>query len=160
MPIRATSPRPGRLPRRGPRPLPTTLCRAVWPLLAAAALAQAPAGGADPVLDSERGGDPLPPAAALAAVTCRLPARITLLAGEPVIRNPVAACSDDAGRLLVAENLSYAEKGAAGAPPHGDRVVMLEDADGDGAAERHATLVDGLRGLSGVAVGRGGLWVL
>jgi putative membrane-bound dehydrogenase-like protein len=132
----------------------------LWPLLTAAALAPVPARGADPALDSERGGDPLPPAAALAAVSCRLPARITLLASEPVIRNPVAACSDDAGRLLVAENLSYAEKGAAGAPRHGDRVVMLEDADGDGDAERHATLVDGLRGLSGVAVGRDGLWVL
>ena len=110
--------------------------------------------------NSEHGGEPLPPDAALEAIRCRLPATVSLWAAEPVIRNPVAATVDTAGRLLVAENLSYAEKPIGTHPSLRDRVVMLEDHDGDGRAEHHATLVDGLETLSGVATGRGGLWVL
>ena len=116
---------------------------------------------AEPVVEnSERAGEPLPPDEALAAIETRLPCRIAVLATEPAIRNPVAACCDAAGRLLVAENLTYAEKPLKIDPRFRDRVTMLEDADGDGSAERRATLVDGLEGLSSLAVGRGGLWLL
>ena len=110
--------------------------------------------------NTERAGEPLPPEAALAAIEARLSPRIDLFAAEPVIRNPVAACVDAAGRMIVAENLPYAEKPLKTDPRFRDRVTMLEDADGDGTAERHATLVDGLEGLASVAVGRGGLWLL
>ena len=110
--------------------------------------------------NTERAGEPLPPEAALAAIEARLSPRIDLFAAEPVIRNPVAACVDAAGRMIVAENLTYAEKPLKTDPRFRDRVTMLEDADGDGRAERQATLVDGLEGLASVAVGRGGLWLL
>lgn len=110
--------------------------------------------------NTERAGEPLPPEAALAAIEARLSPRIDLFAAEPLIRNPVAACVDAAGRMLVAENLTYAEKPLKTDPRFRDRVTMLEDADGDGTAERHATLVDGLEGLASVAVGGGGLWLL
>jgi putative membrane-bound dehydrogenase-like protein len=110
--------------------------------------------------NTERAGDPLAPPVALGGVACRLPATVTLLAAEPEIRNPVGAAVDAAGRLLVAELLTYAEKPARSDPRFRDRVTMLEDADGDGMAERRATLVDGLDALSSVAVGRGGLWLL
>jgi putative membrane-bound dehydrogenase-like protein len=110
--------------------------------------------------NSETAGDPPSPADALATITTRIPARVTVFAAEPTIRNPVAACSDPAGRLLVAENLTYAEKPLKTDLRFRDRVTILEDADGDGTAERKATLVDGLEGLASVAVGRGGLWLL
>ena len=116
---------------------------------------------AEPAVEnSERAGEPMPPGEALSAIEARLSPRIDLFAAEPSIRNPVAACVDAAGRLLVAENLTYAEKPLKTDPRFRDRVTMLEDADGDGSAERHATLVDGLEGLASVAVGRGGLWLL
>lgn len=128
-------------------------------LLAAMAAAAAPE--AEPVVEnSERAGEPMPPGEALSAIEARLSPRIDLFAAEPSIRNPVAACVDAAGRLLVAENLTYAEKPLKRDPRFRDRVTMLEDADGDGTAERQATLVDGLEGLASVAVGRGGLWLL
>jgi len=119
------------------------------------------AAAAEPALDNtERAGEPLHPDEALSAVESRLAPRIGLFAAEPAIRNPIAACVDPAGRLLVAENLTYAEKPQKTDPRFRDRVTMLEDADGDGRAERQATLVDGLEGLASVAVGRGGLWLL
>ena len=134
------------------------------PLLLSCFLAPVAAAAAretEPAVDnSERAGEPMPPGEALAAIETRLSPRIDLFAAEPSIRNPVAACVDAAGRLLVAENLTYAEKPLKTDPRFRDRVTMLEDADGDGSAERHATLVDGLDGLASVAVGRGGLWLL
>jgi putative membrane-bound dehydrogenase-like protein len=137
---------------------------ALLPLLLSCLLAAMAAGAApeaEPALEnSERAGEPMPPGEALSAIEARLSPRIDLFATEPVIRNPVAACVDAAGRLLVAENLTYAEKPLKTDPRFRDRVTMLEDADGDGTAERQATLVDGLEGLASVAVGRGGLWLL
>lgn len=110
--------------------------------------------------NSEHAGDPLPPEEALAAIRCRLPAAFTLLAAEPTIRNPIAATADAAGRLVVAENLTYAEKPLKSDPRFRDRVTLLADDDGDGRAEHRAILVDGLEALASVAVGRGGLWLL
>ena len=110
--------------------------------------------------NTERAGDPLPPELALAAITSLADARVTLFAAEPVIRNPIAAVVDTSGRLLVAENLTYAEKPLKTDTRWHDRVTLLEDADGDGRAERHATIVDGLSGLTSISVGRGGLWLL
>lgn len=128
-------------------------------LVVATAPADVPVTTAAPE-NSETAGDPLPPPEALAVIECRLPAVVTLLAAEPTVRNPVAASVDAAGRLLVAELLTYAEKPLKTDRRFHDRVVMLEDADGDGVAERQATLVDGLETLASVAVGRGGLWLL
>jgi len=110
--------------------------------------------------NSERAGEPLPAEAARAAVATRVAMEVTLLASEPAIVNPIAATVDAAGRLLVAENLTYAERPLRTDTRWRDRVTLVEDADGDGVAERHALLVDGLVGLTGLTVGRGGLWLL
>ena len=150
------------------RPLPTRrgvvrLVGGLFPLLLPGifALTAVGAAAAEPALENtERAGEPLHPDEALSAVESRLAPRLGLFAAEPAIRNPIAACVDPAGRLLVAENLTYAEKPQKTDLRFRDRVTMLEDADGDGRAERQATLVDGLEGLASVAVGRGGLWLL
>ena len=87
---------------------------ALLPQLLTCLLAAMAAGAApetEPATENtERAGEPLPPEAALAAIEARLSPRIDLFAAEPVIRNPVAACVDAAGRMIVAENLTYAEK--------------------------------------------------
>ena len=121
------------------------------------------AGGADAAtLDTEPGA-PMAGADAVRAVRpgASVPAgvEVTLLAAEPVIRNPIGAATDSRGRLWVAENLTYAEKGVLRDGPLSDRVTVLEDADGDGVAERHRVAIDGLVGLTGVAVGHGGVWL-
>ncbi|MSR26798.1 MAG: hypothetical protein EXS06_07250, partial [Planctomycetaceae bacterium] len=166
---RAAGPRRMFFPAARSRSLPTRrgvvrLVGGLLPLLLPGIFALTAVGGAaaaEPALaNTERAGEPLHPDEALSAVESRLAPRIGLFATEPAIRNPIAACVDPAGRLLVAENLTYAEKPQKTDPRFRDRVTMLEDADGDGRAERQATLVDGLEGLASVAVGRGGLWLL
>ena len=116
------------------------------------------ASGSD-TIDTEKSGTPPAPAAALR--TIRVPADLTvgLFAAEPVIRNPIAATVDAAGRMWVAENLTYAEPNLRYDQRLSDRVTVLEDADGDGAAERHRVAIDGLKALTGVAVGHGGVWL-
>ena len=132
----------------------------LWGVLAPAAPAEVPTSTDQAPENTERAGDPLPPDEALSAIRSRLPATVTAFAFEPAIRNPVAATVDAAGRIVVAENLTYAEKPLKSDPRFRDRVVMLADADGDGRAEHRATLVDGLESLTSVTVGRGGLWLL
>lgn len=114
--------------------------------------------GAD-TIDTEKSGAPPAPAESLR--TIRIPADLTvgLFAAEPVIRNPIAATVDPVGRLWVAENLTYAEPALRYDQRLSDRVAVLVDADGDGVAERHRVAIDGLKGLTGVAVGRGGVWL-
>jgi len=128
----------------------------------AVALAVAVTVAAEPgsdTLDTEKSGTPPPPVATLR--TIRAPADLTvgLFAAEPVIRNPIAATVDAAGRMWGAENLTYAEPALRYDQRLSDRLTVLEDADGDGVAERHRVAIDGLKGLTGVAVGRGGVWL-
>jgi putative membrane-bound dehydrogenase-like protein len=108
-------------------------------------------------------GDPMAAADAARAVRPGRSApegvEVTLFAAEPVITNPIGAATDPQGRLWVAENLTYAEKSVLRDGPLRDRVSVLEDADGDGVAERQRVAIDGLEGLTGVAVGHGGVWL-
>ncbi len=131
-------------------------CAAVTLTLAVAVTV---AVGSD-TLDTETSGTPPPPAATLR--TIRAPAALAtgLFAAEPVIRNPIAATVDVAGRMWVAENLTYAEPDLRYDLRLSDRVTVLEDADGDGVAERHHVAIDGLKGLTGLALGRGGVWLM
>lgn len=60
----------------------------------------------------------------------------TLFAAEPMLANPTAMDIDAEGRVWVTEGVVY--RTALGRPnkrPEGDRIVVLEDADGDGKAD-------------------------
>jgi putative heme-binding domain-containing protein len=83
--------------------------------------------------------------------------QVELVASEPDIVNPVAMTFDDRGRIWITESVEYPRKPAG---PGRDRVKILEDADGDGRAEKVSIFADGLNIPSGVAVGYGGVWVL
>ena len=106
---------------------------------------------------------------------------VELVASEPLVRQPVAIEFDDDGRLWVIQYLQYPNPaGLARAqvdrysrtkydktpepPPRGprgaDRITILEDADGDGRAERGKDFVSGLNLASGLAFGHGGVFVL
>ena len=103
-----------------------------------------------------------------------------VFASEPEVRQPVAACFDERGRMWVIEYLQYpAPAGLKPVavdqylrtvydrvpepPPHGprgaDRIKILEDTDGDGRADKITTFLEGLNLASGLAVGYGGLFV-
>src|SRR5262245_56211768 len=79
-----------------------------------------------------------PPTPEEAARMLHLPPgfRATLFAGEPDVRQPIAMTTDDRGRLWVAECYTYAERAVNFAADHRDRVVILEDADGDGKFDK------------------------
>jgi putative membrane-bound dehydrogenase-like protein len=79
---------------------------------------------------------------------------VTLAAAEPDVRQPIALAFDDRGRIWIAECHSYPDWSARGR----DRILVLEDGDGDGSLERRKVFREGLANLSGVEVGFGGVW--
>src|SRR5688572_4108289 len=82
----------------------------------------------------------------------------TLFAGEPDVRQPISFCIDDRGRLWVVEGNTYpAWKERS---PERDRVLVLEDVDGDGRFDRRKVFVDGLTYATGIEVGFGGVWIV
>ncbi len=92
-----------------------------------------------------------------AAKAMTLPAgfRATPFAGEPAIHQPIAFTIDERGRLWVVENYAYPHWS-----PYGrDRIVILEDTDGDGRHDKRTVFFDQLNFASGIAVGHGGAWV-
>lgn len=103
-----------------------------------------------------------------------------VFASEPAIRQPVAACFDERGRLWVIEYLQYPVPAGLkpvtvdqylrteydripDPPPRGprgaDRIKILEDTDGDGRADKVTVFVEGLNLASAIAVGHGGVYV-
>ena len=93
-----------------------------------------------------------------AAKTMQVPRgfNVTLFAGEPDIKQPIAFCIDDRGRLWVAEANNYPDKKAG----KKDRIIILEDTDGDGTHDKRVVFYDKLEYVSGIEVGFGGVWVM
>ena len=81
---------------------------------------------------------------------------VTLFAGEPDIRQPIGFCIDDRGRLWVAEANNYPNKKAG----KNDRIIILEDSDGDSRHDKRVVFYDKLEYVSGIEVGFGGAWVM
>ncbi|MEK9949165.1 MAG: PVC-type heme-binding CxxCH protein [Verrucomicrobiales bacterium] len=83
--------------------------------------------------------------------------RVDLVAADPDVVQPIAFTFDALGRLWVLEALSYPEKQPEGAGK--DRLVILEDFDGDGVFEDRKVFVEGLNLASGFELGYGGVWI-
>jgi putative membrane-bound dehydrogenase-like protein len=64
---------------------------------------------------------------------------VTLWARAPMLHNPTNMDIDSAGRIWVTEGVNY--RSHAKRQPAGDRVVVLEDTDGDGQADKSSTFV-------------------
>ena len=100
--------------------------------------------------------EPLAPRDAAATMAVPEGFRVTLFAGEPDVRQPIGFCIDDRGRLWVAEAYNYPVHGDT----PGDRIVILEDSDGDGQMDRRQVFYDQLNYVTGIEVGFGGVWVM
>jgi putative membrane-bound dehydrogenase-like protein len=83
--------------------------------------------------------------------------KVTLFAGEPDIVQPIAMTFDTRGRLWVVECKSYPKWRDDGTG--GDRVVILEDTDGDGRHDKKTVFLDDGSNLSGIELGFGGVWL-
>lgn len=106
---------------------------------------------------------------------------VSVVASEPLVRQPVAIDFDDRGRLWVVQYLQYPNPEGLQRvtvdrysrtkydrvpepPPHGprgaDRITILADTDGDGRMDAGRDFVDGLNLATGIAFGHGGVFVL
>src|SRR5690242_13754970 len=69
---------------------------------------------------------------------------VSLFASEPMVRNPANMDVDSRGRVWVTEGANYRVWQKWGKlRPEGDRIVILEDTDGDGAADKETTFYQG-----------------
>lgn len=82
---------------------------------------------------------------------------INLFAGEPMIQKPVQMNWDSKGRLWVVSSTTYPHIKPGEAAK--DQVVVLEDADGDGRADKSTVFADDLHIPTALAPGDGGLYV-
>ena len=103
------------------------------------------------VYNSEADKSAEPPAAEEALKMMALPEgfEATVFAAEPDVRNPIAMTWDGQGRLWVAENYTYAERKLNYDSRLRDRVVILEDEDGDGRHDRRTVFYEKLNYVSG-----------
>jgi putative membrane-bound dehydrogenase-like protein len=99
----------------------------------------------------------LPPDKAAAAMTVPEGFTVTLFAGEPDVRQPIAMCLDHRGRLWVAEAYTYPVRAPEGKGK--DRILIFEDTDGDGKFDKRTVFMEGLNLVSGLEVGFGGVWI-
>lgn len=102
----------------------------------------------------------LAPDVALARITVPPGFHVSLFAAEPDVQQPIAIATDERGRLWVAENYTYAEREANFESKLHDRIIILEDADGDGRFDKRTVFWDQASKLASVEVGFGGVWAL
>lgn len=112
------------------------------------------------IYNSERvPGEPMTPADSLAAINLPDGFSATLFSAEPDVQNPIATSVDEKGRVWVAENYTYAERSMRFDLSLNDRIVVLQDTDNDGQADKRTVFSDSLKMLTGITVGQGGVWL-
>ena len=84
----------------------------------------------------------------------------TVFASEPQIRQPIGMAFDVRGRLWVAENYTYSQGKKIFDLLLNDRIVILNDTDGDGRSDTTVVFQDRLKQLTSVALGFGGIFAL
>jgi putative membrane-bound dehydrogenase-like protein len=115
----------------------------------------------------------LTPAETVAKMKVAPEFEVKLFAGEPDCVNPIAFTIDEKGRVWVVECFEYPSRAGKKVPR--DRIVILEDTDGDGVCDKRTVFAEGKdfpvteerrkAGLgafdmaSGIEVGHGGVFV-
>ncbi len=87
------------------------------------------------------GGGPLDPPAALTALDVVDGCEAATFASEPMLLSPSSMDVDARGRVWVAEVVNY--RSHNGKRPEGDRILILEDANGDGRADKQTVFYQG-----------------
>ena len=82
---------------------------------------------------------------------------VNLYASDPLIAKPIQMNFDAAGRLWIASSTVYPHIKPGQAAE--DKILVLEDTDGNGAADKTTVFADGLLIPTGVIPGDGGAYV-
>ncbi|MGV3763598.1 PVC-type heme-binding CxxCH protein [Parapedobacter sp.] len=82
---------------------------------------------------------------------------VTLFAAEPLIAKPIQMNWDAEGRLWVITSTAYPLSKTG--EEANDKVYILEDTDGDGAADKSTVFAEGLVQPTGILPGDGGVYV-
>jgi putative membrane-bound dehydrogenase-like protein len=98
------------------------------------------------------------PSSAIATWKVKSGFKLQLAAHEPQVRDPIAVCFDERGRMFVCEMIDYSER--RDETPHLGRVSVLEDKDGDGYYETSRVFADNLPWPTGLIWANGGLYVI
>ena len=106
------------------------------------------------LLAADRTASPLPADKAVRAMLLPNGFRASVFAAEPDIVQPISFCFDATGRVFVAEALNY----GTWKPTGKDRIVILENKEGDGVTRK--VFYEGFNYITGIEVGFGGVWVI
>ncbi|TLV03747.1 PVC-type heme-binding CxxCH protein [Dyadobacter luticola] len=106
----------------------------------------------DPVLNAGLSG-----VKAAAAMTPPAGFKVTLAASEPDVVKPIAFTIDPKGRLWVVEGHTYPVRAPEGQGR--DRILILEDTNGDGTLDSKKVFTENLNLISGIEIGMGGVWL-
>lgn len=85
--------------------------------------------------------------------------KITLVASEPEVIDPVAMCFDAKGRLFVVESRGYPNPGREMPKCSLGFVVRLEDTDGDGVFDKRTTFAENFTFPNGILPHKNGFFV-
>lgn len=83
--------------------------------------------------------------------------KLHVFAAEPDVKQPIAFCIDDRGRLWVIENYTYPQRQPEGKGT--DRILVFEDTDGDHKFDKRTVFMEGLNLASAIEYGFGGVFV-
>jgi len=123
-----------------PAAVPTTPATTAAPAPAVAAKSPAPFPAPAPV-PAKAPVDPHAPDQAVTSLTVHPELEAQLFAAEPTLLSPSAIDVDHRGRVWVCEVINYRKH--VGKRPEGDRILILEDSDGDGKADRSKVFYQG-----------------
>ncbi len=117
--------------------------RTLLPFVSAAALLASGSSWAAPKPEksAEHAFGPQAAQEALKKFTVPEGLEVTLFASEPMVRNPADMDIDSRGRVWITEGVNY--RRWSNLDPKGDRIVILEDTNGDGLADKETTFYQG-----------------
>lgn len=113
-------------------------------------------GGANPWPRIQK---PLPAAQSMEHVIVPAGFEVQLFAADPDIKKPVAMAWDERGRLWIIETTDYPNRVLPPGEPGNDRIVICEDTNRDGKADKYTVFADGLNIPTSLAFSNGGVLV-